>query len=204
MLPMNVQAKDRTHRNWWPEQIDEWDEYYDEQVTGQWPDAVVTNEIAVNTILFRTKILAAQKLNKTVKVLVDATTAARNIVVEYTVDGKRWEHKSYRNVGYKGPVICTRKWQYVLHTDNRSTSKCLRQFKQGSKTIDFKQTYCRSGYSAQLFFDDQLIDHTIRPKVIQPVLLNVPAKAKRIKIRYVYDGLHKTCFSDWQEVKVAW
>lgn len=188
-------------RNWWPVQIDESDEYHDLQKIGEWPGDVLTNEIAVDTILFRPKVAAVQPLNRSVKVLVDATTAARNIMVKYTVDGRTWEQRSYRNVGYKGPVTCTRKWQVKLHKDGHYSSWCARQFKQGMVTLDYKKTASLRSPMAQLYFDDQLIDG-IRRKVPQPVIINIPAKAKRFKIRYVYTGLKKDLFSEWVEIKV--
>ena len=110
-------------RNWWPEQIDEDDEYYAEQTVGEWPGTVVTNAIAKDVITFRPMIVAVQKMNSSVKVLADITTASRNVVVQYTVDGKRWYQRSYRNYRYSGPVVCTRKWQTVLHKDDTNSIK---------------------------------------------------------------------------------
>ena len=55
---------------------------------------------------------------------------------------------------------------------------------------------------AQLYFDDYLIDHSIRPKVVNPVILSIPARAKKFKIRYAYTGLKKDIFSEWVVVEV--
>ena len=197
--PLSVHAE---KRDWWPIQIDESDQYYDFQKIGQWPADVITNEVAVDTILFRPKVAAVQPLNKSVKVLIDATTAARSIVVQYSVDGQTWTTRSYRNIGYKGPVTCIRKWQIKLHAkDDYYSSWCARQFKQGGTTIDYKKTACLRSPMAQLYFDDSLIDG-IRKKVAFPVLLNIPARAKLVKIRYVYTGQKKDLFSYWLTVKV--
>lgn len=198
LVPIGAMAQTR---NWWPDQIDESDEYHDLQKIGEWPGDVLTNEIAVDTILFRPKVLGVQPLNRSVKVLVDATTAARNIMVMYSVDGKTWTPRSYRNVGYKGQVTCTRKWQIKLHKDGHYSSWCARQFKQGAVTLDYKKTASLRSPMAQLYFDDVLIDG-IRKKVGFPVLLNIPARAKLVKIRYVYTGQKKDLFSYWLTVKV--
>ena len=197
--PLSVHAE---KRNWWPEQIDESDQYYDFQKIGEWPGDVLTKETAVDTILFRPVVAAVQPLSRSVKVLIDATTAARSIVVQYSVDGKTWTPKTYRNIGYKGSVTCTRKWLSQWHSKgDYYTSWCGRQFKQGGKTINYKQTPNERGQMAQLYFDDYLIDG-IRKKVAFPVLLNIPARAKLVRIRYAYTGLKKNLYSEWLTVKV--
>lgn len=189
-------------RNWWPTQIDEADEYHDLQMIGAWPADVITNEVAVDTILFRPVVAAVQPFSRSVKVLVDATTAARSIVVQYSVDGKTWTPRSYRNIGYRGSITCIRKWQIKLHArEDYYSSWCARQFKQGGVTLDYKKTACLRSQMAQLYFDDQLIDG-VRKKVGFPVLLNIPAMAKLIRIRYVYTGLKKDAYSEWLMVKV--
>ena len=199
LTPIGARAEER---NWWPIQIDESDQYYDLQKIGQWPADVITNETAIYTILFRPRVAAVQPLNKSVKVLIDATTAARSIVVQYTVDGQTWTTRNYRNIGYKGPVTCIRKWQIKLHAkENYHSSWCARQFKQGGATLDYKKTASLRSPMAQLYFDDTLIDG-IRKKVGFPVLLNIPAKAQLVKIRYVYTGQKKDLFSYWLTVKV--
>lgn len=199
LTPIGARAQ---QRNWWPEQICEEDELYDFQKIGEWPGDVLTKETAIDTILFRPKVAAVQPLSRSVKVLIDATTAARSIVVQYSVDGKTWTQKSYRNIGYKGPVTCTRKWQTKLYAkEDRYTSWCARQFKQAGKTVAYKRTPTQPGQMAQLYFDDYLIDG-IRRKVPQPVLLNIPERAKLIRIRYVYTGLKKDAYSEWLTVKV--
>ena len=200
LAPIGARAQ---QRNWWPDQICEADEYHDLQMIGEWPADVLTNEVAVDTILFRPVVAAVQPLSRSVKVLVDATTAARSIVVQYSTDGKTWTPRSYRNIGYKGSVTCIRKWQIKLHAkDDYYSSWCARQFKQGGTTIDYKKTACLRSQMAQLYFDDQLIDG-IRKKVGFPVLLNIPARAKLIRIRYVYTGLKKDAYSEWLTVKVG-
>ena len=199
IFPMNVSAQER---NWWPTQIDEWDEFHDIEVFGKWPSDVLTKETAIDTITFSPAVIAVEKQNKSTKVLIDATTASRVIIVKYTVDGKTWLQKSYRNVGYKSPVICIRKWQIKLHSkEDYYSSTCARQFKQGKVSLDYKKVSHARDLSAQLYFDDTLIDN-IRKKIPCPVILNIPAKAKRIKIRYAYTGLTKQCYSEWIEVKV--
>lgn len=200
IVPMNANAQ---KRDWWPTQIDESDEYHNIEKVGEWPDTVITNEIAKDVITFRPRVVAVQKMSKSVKVLADITTASKNVIIQYTVDGKRWYQQSYRNARYSGPVVCTRKWQIKLHAkDDYYTSWCARQFKQGGQTIDYKRPPTQRGQMAQLFFDDYLIDHTIRPKVVNPVILSIPARAKKFKIRYKYTGLKKDVFSEWVEVKV--
>lgn len=199
LTPLSVHAE---KRDWWPTQIDEADEYHDLQMIGAWPADVITNEVAVDTILFRPVVAAVQPLSRSVKVLVDATTAARSIVVQYSVDGKTWTPRSYRNIGYRGSITCIRKWQIKLHArEDYYSSWCARQFKQGGATIDYKKTAYLRSQMAQLYFDDQLIDG-IRKKVAFPVLLNIPARAKLVKIRYVYTGQKKDLFSYWLTVKV--
>lgn len=199
LTPIGARAEER---NWWPTQIDEADEYHDLQMIGAWPADVITNEVAVDTILFRPVVAAVQPLSRSVKVLVDATTAARSIVVQYSVDGKTWTPRSYRNIGYRGSITCIRKWQIKLHArEDYYSSWCARQFKQGGVTLDYKKTACLRSQMAQLYFDDQLIDG-IRKKVGFPVLLNIPARAKLVKIRYVYTGQKKDLFSYWLTVKV--
>ena len=197
--PLSVHAE---KRDWWPIQIDESDQYYDFQKIGQWPADVITNETAIYTIMFRPRVAAVQPLSRSVKVLIDATTAARSIVVQYSVDGQTWTTRSYRNIGYKAPVTCIRKWQIKLHAkENYHSSWCARQFKQGGATLDYKKTASLRSPMAQLYFDDTLIDG-IRKKVGFPVLLNIPARAKLVKIRYVYTGQKKDLFSYWLTVKV--
>ena len=169
-------------------------------------DAYVSQRNQVNydiyTILFRPKVAAVQPLSRSVKVLVDATTAARSIVVQYSVDGQTWTTRNYRNIGYKGPVACIRKWQIKLHAkENYHSSWCARQFKQGGATLDYKKTASLRSPMAQLYFDDTLIDG-IRKEVGFPVLLNIPARAKLVKIRYVYTVQKKDLFSYWLTVKV--
>ena len=199
MAPIGARAEGR---NWWPVQIDESDQYYDFKKIGQWPADVITNETAIYTILFRPRVAAVQPLNNSVKVLIDATTAARSIVVQYSVDGKTWTTRNYRNIGYKGPVTCIRKWQIKLHAkENYHSSWCARQFKQGGATLDYKKTASLRSQMAQLYFDDHLIDG-IRKKVAFPVLLNIPARAKLVRIRYAYTGLKKNLYSEWLTVKV--
>lgn len=199
-MPVNVYAQDR---NWWTTQIDESDEYHDIDIYGRYPSDVLTNEIAMDVITFSPRVVGVQRLNNSVKALIDATTASRTIIVEYSVDGKNWIHKNYRNIGYKSPVVCIRKWQIKLHSkEDYYSSYCARQFKQGKQTIDFKKVFRPKTMSAQLYFDDRLIDKTIRPKVGFPILLNIPAKAKKFKIRYAYTGLKKELFSEWAEVTV--
>ena len=197
--PLSAYAQ---QRNWWPEQICEEDELYDFQKIGEWPGDVFTKETAVDTILFRPVVAAVQPLSRSVKVLIDATTAARSIVVQYSVDGQTWTTRSYRNIGYKGPVTCIRKWQIKLHAkENYHSSWCARQFKQGGVTLDYKKTASLRSPMAQLYFDDTLIDG-IRKKVGFPVLLNIPARAKLVRIRYAYTGLKKSLYSEWLTVKV--
>ena len=199
LTPIGTRAQ---QRNWWPEQICEEDELYDFQKIGEWPRDVLTKETAIDTILFRPKVAAVQPLSRSVKVLIDATTAARSIVVQYSADGKTWTPKTYRNIGYKGSVTCTRKWLSQWHSKgDYYTSWCGRQFKQGGKTINYKQTPNERGQMAQLYFDDYLIDG-IRKKVAFPVLLNIPARAKLVRIRYAYTGLKKNLYSEWLTVKV--
>lgn len=199
IFPMNVSAQER---NWWPTQIDESDEVHNLEVLGKWPSDVMTKETAIDTITFRPAVIAVEKQNKSTKVLIDATTASRVIIVKYTVDGKTWLQKSYRNVGYKNPVICIRKWQVKLHSEeDYYSSYCARQFKQGKKSLDYKNVFKPKSMTAQLYFDDVLIN-SIRKKVFYPVILNIPARAKKFKIRYSYTGLKKECFSEWVEVKV--
>lgn len=199
MAPIGARAETR---DWWPIQIDESDQYYDFQKIGQWPADVITNETAIYTILFRPKVAAVQPLNNSVKVLIDATTAARSIVVQYSADGQTWTTRSYRNIGYRGSITCIRKWQIKLHArEDYYSSWCARQFKQGGATLDYKKTASLRSPMAQLYFDDQLVDG-IRKKVGFPVLLNIPARAKLVKIRYVYTGQKKDLFSYWLTVKV--
>lgn len=199
IAPLSAHAQ---QRDWWPEQIDESDEYHNVDVVGKWPGDVITNEIAIDTITFRPVVISAKLYPKSTKIKVDATTAARVIVVQYTLDGQHWKQQSFRNASYKGPVRCIRKWQGKLYAkEDRYSSWCARQFKQAGVTIDYKKTACLRSQMAQLYFDDQLIDG-IRKKVAFPVLLNIPARAKLIKIRYVYTGLKKNVYSEWLTVKV--
>ena len=123
-------------------------------------------------------------------------------MVQYSVDGQTWTTRNYRNIGYKGPVTCIRKWQIKLHAkENYHSSWCARQFKQGGATLAYKKTASLRSPMAQLYFDDTLIDG-IRKKVGFPVLLNIPAWAKLVKVRYVYTGQKKDLFSYWLTVKV--
>lgn len=200
LAPIGARAAEK--RDWWPTQIDENDEYNDFRKDGEWPDDVVSNETVKDVITFRPMIAGVQKMNSSVKVIADITTASRVVVIQYTVDGKRWYQKSYRNVRYNVPVVCTRKWQCVLHKDDTGSSWCARQFKQGKQPLDFKKVFHPRDYMAQLYFDDYIIDRTIRPKVVNPVILSIPARAKKFKIRYVYTGFNGDIFSDWVEVKV--
>lgn len=195
--PLSAHAQ---QRDWWPEQICEDDEYYDFQKIGEWPGEVITNEIAIDPITFRPKVISAQTFSKSTKLVIDATTAARVIVVRYTNDSKTWKQMSFRNVAYKGPVTCTRKWQVKLHADDHYSSTCVRQFKQGKTTLDYKKSYKGTSFLAQLYFDDYLIDR-IRKKVAAAKVITVP-KARRIRIRYVYSGITRDVYSEWQEVKV--
>ena len=200
ILPMNVHAQQ--NRNWWPEQIDESDEYHNVDVVGKWPGDVITNEIAIDTITFRPVVISAKLYPKSTKIKVDATTAVRVIVVQYTLDGQHWIQQSFRNASYKGPVRCIRKWQGKLYAkEDRYFSWCIRQFKQGKVTLDYKKNAHTKGQGAQLFFDDYLIDK-IRLKVKSTKTLTILERAKIVRIRYVYSGLKKDVFSPWITVAV--
>lgn len=200
LVPMNVQAQ--AHRDWWPDQVDGNDYYHNVDYVGEWPGDVITNETMIETVTFRPKVVSAVPYSKTTKLTVDATTAARVIIVKYTADGKRWEQRSFRNTSYVGPVTARRKWQVKAHVKkNYYSSWCARQFKQGKTTLDYKKTAMLNGPMAQLYFDDHLID-SVRRKVKCVRTLNIPVRAKQVSIRYVYTGLHGNSYSEWQTVKV--
>ncbi len=200
MAPIGARAEEG--RSWWPDQIDESNEIHDIKVIGWWPNNSLCKETAINTILFRPKVTSAKAYSKSTKVTADVTTAARVIIIKYSADGKHWEIMSCRNAGYKGPVICIRKWQGKLHAKEDSYSSwCARQFKQGKVTLDYKKVAHTKGQGAQLYFDDRLIDG-IRRKVSCVRTLNIPARAKVIKIRYAYTGMTKECFSEWLTIRV--
>ena len=105
---LTAQAQER---NWWPEQIDEWDEYHNVEVVGKWPGDVLCNEICIDTITFRPIVMSAKCYSRSTKIKLDTTTAARVIVVQYTTDGQHYKQQSFRNAAYNGPVTCVRKWQ---------------------------------------------------------------------------------------------
>ena len=192
---LTVQARD-----WWPTQVEQDDFYHSLDQVGEWPGNVITKEAMIETITFEPRVLSAVRYSKTTKLTLDATTAARVIMVRYTTDGRHWEQKCFRNTGYKGPVTAHRKWQVKLHAKtDRYTSWCARQFKQGGKTLDYKKTAMLNGPMAQLYFDDALING-IRKKVVSPKTITVP-NARRIRIRYVYSGLSCDNYSKWVEVK---
>ncbi|MBO5939911.1 MAG: hypothetical protein J6S50_00555 [Oscillospiraceae bacterium] len=196
--PLTVHAQGR---DWWPDQVEQDDYYHNLDKFGEWPGDVITNETMIETVTFRPKVLSAVTYSKSTKITVDATTAARVIIVRYTTDGKHWEQRSFRNMSYKGPVTAHRKWQVKAYVkENRYSSWCARQFKQAGKTIDYKKTAMLNSPMAQLYFDDHLIDG-IRRKVASPVTLNIPVRARRIRIRYAYTGLKRECYSEWAEVK---
>lgn len=199
VTPLSVHAE---KRDWWPTQVDEDDYYHNLDQVGEWPNDVISNEVMIETVTFRPKVLSAVPYSRTTKITADITTAARLVIVKYTADGKHWEQRSFRNTGYKGPVTAHRKWQLKLHAKtDRYTSWCARQFKQAGKTIDYKKTAMLNGPMAQLYFDDHLIDG-IRNKVKCIKVLNIPARAKQVSIRYVYTGLHGNSYSEWRTIKV--
>lgn len=201
LFPVNVQAQE--YRDWWPDQVDGNDYYHNVDYVGEWPGDVITNETMIETVTFRPKALSAVPYSKTTKLTVDATTAARVIVVKYTADGKHWEQRSFRNTSYVGSVTAHRKWQLKLHAKtDRYTSWCARQFKQAGKTLDYKKVAHTRGQGAQLFFDDVLID-SVRRKVKCVKTLNIPARVQTMRIRYVYTALHGgNAYTRWETVKV--
>ena len=201
LVPMNVQAQ--AYRDWWPDQVDGDDYYHNVDYVGEWPGDVITNETMIETVTFRPKVLSAVPYSKTTKLTVDATTAARVIIVKYTEDGKHWEQRSFRNTSYVGPVTAHRKWQLKLHAKtDRYTSWCARQFKQAGKTLDYKKVAHTKGQGAQLFFDDVLID-SVRRKVKCVKTLNIPARVQMMRVRYVYTALHGgNAYTRWETVKV--
>lgn len=201
LVPMNVQAQ--AYRDWWPDQVDGNDYYHNVDYVGEWPGDVITNETMIETVTFRPKILSVVPYSKTTKLTVDATTAARVIIVKYTADGKHWEQRSFRNTSYVGSVTAHRKWQLKLHAKtDRYTSWCARQFKQAGKTLDYKKVAHTKGQGAQLFFDDVLID-SVRRKVKCVKTLNIPARVQMMRVRYVYTALHGgNAYTRWETVKV--
>lgn len=199
LVPMNVQAQER---DWWPVQVDEDDFYYDFKQVGKWPNDVTSIETIIETVTFRPNVISVVPYSKTTKITADITTAARVVIVRYTADGKHWEQRSFRNASYVGPVTAHRKWQDMWHSKgDYYTSWCRRQFKQGNKTIAYKQTPTERGQMAQLYFDDKLID-SVRRKVKCVRTLNIPVRAKQVSIRYVYTGLHGNSYSEWEIMKV--
>ena len=199
VTPLSVHAE---KRDWWPTQVDEDDYYYNFDQIGRWPHDVTSIETIIETVTFNPKVLSVIPYSKTTKITADITTAARVIIVRYTADGKHWEQRSFRNASYVGPVTAHRKWQDMWHSKgDYYTSWCRRQFKQGNKTIAYKQTPTERGQMAQLFFDDKLID-SVRRKVKCVRTLNIPVRAKQVSIRYVYTGLHGNSYSEWEILKV--
>lgn len=197
--PISVHAE---KRDWWPTQVDENDLHYNFRTIGKWPNDVMSIEDIIETVTFNPKVLSVAPYSKSTKITVDATTAARVIIVKYTVDGKNWTVKNYRNTSYVGPVTCHRKWQSKWHSKaDHYSSWCARQFKQAGKTLDYKKTACLRSQMAQLYFDDQLID-SVRRKVKSIKVLNLPVRAKQVSIRYVYTGLHGNSYSEWEIMKV--
>ena len=200
LAPIGARAAER--RDWWPDQVDGNDYYHNLDQIGKWPNDVTSIETMIETVTFRPRVLSAVPYSRTTKITADITTAARLVIVKYTADGKRWEQRSFRNTGYKGPVTAHRKWQLKLHAKtDRYTSWCARQFKQAGVTIDYKKTAMLNGPMAQLYFDDHLIDG-IRSMVKCIKVLNIPVRAKQIQIRYVYTGLHGNSYSEWRTIKV--
>ena len=199
LTPIGARAETR---DWWPTQVDEDDFYYDFKQTGKWPHDVTSTETIIETVTFRPKVLSVAPYSKTTKITADITTAARLVIVRYTADGKNWQQKIFRNASYAGPVTAHRKWQDMWHSKgDYYTSWCRRQFKQGNKTIAYKQTPTERGQMAQLYFDDTLID-SVRRKVECMKALNIPVRAKEVSIRYVYSGLHGNSYSEWEVLKV--
>ena len=199
LVPINVQAQER---DWWPTQVDEDDYYYNFDQIGRWPHDVTSIETIIETVTFNPKVISVIPYSKTTKITADITTAARLVIVRYTADGKNWQQKIFRNASYAGPVTAHRKWQDMWHSKgDYYTSWCRRQFKQGGKTIAYKQTPTERGQMAQLFFDDHLIDG-VRRKVKCVRTLNIPVRAKQVSIRYVYTGLHGNAYTRWETVKV--
>lgn len=197
--PLSAHAQ---QRDWWPTQVDEDDYYYNFDQIGRWPHDVTSIETIIETVTFNPKVLSVIPYSKTTKITADITTAARLVIVRYTADGKNWQQKIFRNASYAGPVRAHRKWQDMWHSKgDYYTSWCRRQFKQGNKTIAYKQTPTERGQMAQLFFDDKLID-SVRRKVKSIKVLNLPVRAKEVSIRYVYTGLHGNSYSEWEIMKV--
>ena len=114
LVPMNVQAQ--AYRDWWPTQVDENDLLYNFRTIGKWPNDIMSIEDIIETVTFNPKVISVVPYSKSTKITVDATTAARVIVVKYTVDGKNWTVKNYRNTSYIGPVTAHRKWQSKWHS----------------------------------------------------------------------------------------
>lgn len=201
VTPFSVHAQ--AYRDWWPSQVDENDLHYNFKTIGKWPNDVMSIEDIIETVTFNPKVLSVATYSKSTKITVDATTAARVIIVKYTVDGKTWEVKNYRNTSYIGPVTCRRKWQSKWHSkDDHYSSWCARQFVQAEKTIDYKKVAHTRGQGAQLYFDDVLIN-SIRRKVKSVKTLNIPARVQMMRVRYVYTALHggDAC-TRWETVKV--
>lgn len=199
LAPLTAHAQER---NWWPDQVDSNDYYHNLDQVGQWPNDVISTETMIETVTFRPRVLSAVPYSRTTKITADITTAARLVIVKYTADGKHWEQRSFRNTSYIGPVTSNRKWQVKAHVKkDYYSSWCARQFKQAGKTIDYKKTAMLNGPMAQLYFDDHLIDR-IRNKVKCIKVLNIPARARQIQIRYVYTGLHGNSYSEWLTAKV--
>ena len=201
ITPLSVHAQ--AYRDWWPTQVDENDLHYNFDVIGKWPNDVMSIEDIIETITFNPKVLSVAPYSKSTKITVDATTAARVIIVKYTVDGKTWTVKNYRNTSYIGPVTAHRKWQSKWHSiDDHYSSWCARQFVQAGKTIDYKKVAHTRGQGAQLYFDDVLID-SVRRKVKCVKTLNIPARVQMMRIRYVYTSLHGgNAYTRWETVKV--
>jgi hypothetical protein len=193
----------QSYRDWWPTQVDENDLHYNFRTIGKWPNDVMSIEDIIETVTFNPKVLSVAPYSKSTKVTVDATTAARVIIVKYTVDGKTWEVKNYRNTSYIGPVSCHRKWQSKWHSkDDHYSSWCARQFVQAGKTIDYKKVAHTKGQGAQLYFDDVLID-SVRRKVKCVKTLNIPARVQMMRVRYAYTALHGgDAYTRWETVKV--
>ena len=199
-IPIGAKAE---YRDWWPSQVDENDLHYNFKTIGKWPNDVMSIEDIIETITFNPKVVSVAPYSKSTKITVDATTAARVIIVKYTVDGKNWTVKNYRNTFYIGPVTAHRKWQSKWHSiDDHYSSWCARQFVQAGKTIDYKKVAHTRGQGAQLYFDDVLIN-SVRRKVKSVKTLNIPARVQMIRVRYVYTALHGgDAYTRWETVKV--
>lgn len=197
-----IGAKAAENRDWWPTQVDDTDLYYKFETKGWWPEDSTSYETIIETITFSPKVISVTPYSRSTKIKADVTTAARLIVVRYTVDGKKWEQKTFRNTSHVGPVTAHRKWQCKLHAkEDYYSSWCARQFKQAGKTLDYKKVAHTRGQMAQVYFDDYLIDR-IRTKVKCVKVLNLPVRAKEIRIRYVYTGLHGgNNYSRWLKVR---